>query len=106
MLPFFVLTKDYDKATRSFDLFVGSNELHAQLGECTLPAGIYGKVVVKPKLGFLWGLAIGEAKRYFYAQWLPASDYDALNMEYELHTEQSVQKKPEIALYFAIIKKR
>lgn len=68
--------------------------------------GIYGKVVVKPKLGFLWGLAVGEAKRYFYVQWLPASDYDALHMEYELHTEKSVPKKPVIALYIAITEKR
>lgn len=48
---------------------------------------------------------MGEAKRYFYAQWLPNSGYKALNMEYEYHTEKSVSKKPEIEIYFAIDKK-
>jgi len=105
VLPFFVLSKDYDEASGQFHLFVGGEVQHEQLDAHELPAGDYGKITVKPKLGFIWGLAIGEAKQYFYTKWLPASEYKALNMEYEYHTEKSIRKKPEIDILFLIEKR-
>lgn len=105
VLPFFVLSENYSETTKQFDLFIGGQIEHEQLEVYELPEGIYGKITVKPKLGFVWNLAIGEAKRYFYIKWLPASGYSALNMEYELHSEKSIAKKPEIDLLFAICKR-
>ena len=64
------------------------------------------KVTIKPKLGFLWGLSIGEAKKAFYTKWLPASDYLAHNMEYEYHTENSKGKNPQIDIHFAVQKRK
>lgn len=51
------------------------------------------------------GMAVGYAKRHFYTKWIPCSEYESLNMEYELYTEKSVAKKPEIDLLFAIKRK-
>lgn len=102
LLPFFVLSEGYDPATKQFRLFIGGLAAHSGLTPYTTPAGMYGHMTIRPKLGFLWGPAIGEAKRYFYTKWLPTSHHEALNMEYEFHTEKSVGKKPEIDLYFAI----
>ena len=81
VLPFYVLSKDYDDATGQFDLFIGGARERSGLEPLLLPAGAYGRIIVRPKLGLLWGAAIGEAKRYFYKKWLPASDYEALNVE-------------------------
>lgn len=104
VLPFFVLSNNYDETSGHFNLFIGSEIQHEQLDTYELSAGEYGKITVKPKFGFIWGLSVGEAKRYFYTKWLPASEYHALNMEYELHTEKSIGKKPEIEILFAIKK--
>ena len=101
-IPFYVLSRNYNEETGSFELFIGGTREHSQLERYVLPEGLYGTMIIKPKLGFLWGMAIGEAKRYFYTQWLPNSNYKALNMEYELHTEKSLGKKSEISLLFAI----
>ena len=106
VLPFFVLSNNYNEATGQFDLLIGCERAERGLELYHLPAGPYAKIVVKPKLGLLWGFAIGEAKRFFYTKWLPASEYEAVNMEYEFHTEKSVVKKPEIDLMFAIRKKQ
>ncbi len=106
VLPFYVLSKDYDDATGQFDLFIGGEREEGGLEAFLLPAGTYGRITVRPKLGLLWGPAIGEAKRYFYTKWLPASDYEAINMEYELHTEKSVARRPEIDLLLAIRRKQ
>ena len=70
-----------------------------------LPASEYAKITVKPKLGFLWGASIGEAKQYFYTKWLPTSSFEALNLEYEYHTERSTEKQPAIDIIFAIRRK-
>ncbi|MEM1485084.1 effector binding domain-containing protein [Oscillospiraceae bacterium PP1C4] len=105
VLPFFVLSKDYDQKTMNFDLFIGSTTQSSHLECLYLPKGWYAKVTLKPKLGFLWGPSIGEAKRYFYTQWLPSSKYQASNMEYEHHTEKSTGKSPTIDLFFAIEEK-
>ena len=55
-------------------------------------------------MGFMWGLSIGEAKRYFYKEWLPKSGFLPLNMEYEYHSEASKGKNPQIDILFAIEK--
>ena len=104
VLPFFVASKDYDEQTGEFDLFVGGEIECEKLTAYELPCGYYGKVVVKPKMGFVWSMAIGEAKRYVYTKWVLSSEYKALNMEYERHTEKSIGKKPEIEMFFALAK--
>lgn len=105
VFPFYVLSKDYNVQTREFKLFIGGFMENSKLDRIELLKGYYGVVAVKPKLGFLWGLSIGEVKRYFYTQWLPKSNYKALNMEYEYHTDKSVGRSPEIEIYFSIDKK-
>lgn len=105
-IPYFVLCRNYDEQSRGFELFIGGTENKGGLERFVLPAGTYAKVAVKPKLGFLWGVSIGEAKRAFYTKWLPGSPYKALDMEYESHTQRSVGKHPEIDLLFAVEKKR
>lgn len=104
VLPFFILNKDYNEETRNFALFIGGLLENSKLDRVVLPQGYYGMMAIKPKLGFLWGLSIGQAKRYFYIKWLPKSNYEGLNFEYEYHSEKSVSKKPEIEIYFALEK--
>lgn len=105
VLPFVVLSKNYNQADKSYDLFVGGVVSAAGLDEVITPAGVYGSITVRPALGFLWGLAIGRAKRNFYKDYLPGSGYAPVNMEYEYHTEKSVGKKPEVSVYFAVTSK-
>ena len=105
VLPFYVLSKNYDKDSGMSDLFIGGQEQFENLEMFEIPAGLYGKTTVKPKFGFLWGLAIGQAKRFFYTKWISHSGYGAVNMEYEYHTEKSIGKKPEIELHFALEEK-
>ncbi len=105
VMPFFVISQGYDKTTGNFTLSVGGLIEHGALEKLTIPAGSYGKVTIKPKPGLIWGLAIGEAKRAFYTQWLPQSNYESLNMEYEYHTEASKGKRPAIDILFAIKEK-
>ncbi len=102
VMPFFVISQGYDKATGDFTLSIGGLIEHEALKKLAIPAGLYGKVKIKPKLGFMWGLTIGEAKRAFYTQWIPQSNYESLNMEYEYHTEASKGKRPAIDILFAI----
>ncbi|MCQ4638114.1 GyrI-like domain-containing protein [Anaerovorax odorimutans] len=102
VLPYFVLSKNYDEKTKNFELFIGSTFEHESLQNLLLPAGEYAKITVRPKLGLLWGASIGQAKRYFYTKWLPESGYQSLNMEYELHTERSKGNHPAIDIIFAI----
>ncbi|WP_425447242.1 hypothetical protein [Dethiothermospora halolimnae] len=105
VLPFFTLSRNYNKETKDFNLFIGGILKNDKLHKHVLPQGYYGKIIVKPKLGFLWGLAIGQAKGYFYTKWLPKSNFKGLNFEYEYHTEESISKKPKIEIYFALDKK-
>lgn len=105
VVPFFVLSQNYNEDTKDFELFIGGLFENEKLESITIPKGFYGKVTIKPKIGFLWGLSIGEAKKVFYTEWLPKSDYLALNMEYEYHTEISKGKNPQIDILFAIKKR-
>lgn len=102
VLPFYVLTKDYDPKSGVFQLFIGGELENSALERYCLPEAVYGKVFVRPRFGFLWGFAVGKTKRDFYTKWLPESGYEPLNMEYEYHTEKSVGKKAEIDLFFAL----
>lgn len=104
VLPFYVLSRDYEPRGGTFRLFVGGEPAHEGLRELTLPAGLCAVMAVKPKLGFLWGAAVGEAKRWFYTVWLPQSGYRPQNLEYEYHTEKTLGKKPELDLVFAVEK--
>ncbi|MGI6664522.1 MAG: AraC family transcriptional regulator [Christensenellaceae bacterium] len=106
VLPFYVVSKDYAPATGQFSLFIGGNEKVAGLAAFSLPTGLYGKITIQPKFSFLFGFSIARAKRYFYTKWLPASSYEARNMEYEYHDEKSIKKRPSIDLFFAIQEKK
>jgi predicted transcriptional regulator YdeE len=105
VIPFFVISKDYNENTKDFQLFIGGTIKKDDLETFVIPKGIYGKITVKPKMGFMWGLSIGEAKRAFYTEWLPQSGYTALNMEYEYHTEISTGKDPQIDILFSVEKR-
>ena len=105
VLPYFVLTQNYNEQSRDFELFIGSAIDKSVLESYVLSAGEYAKITVKPKLGFLWGASNGEAKQYFYTKWLPKSSFEALNLEYEYHTERSKEKQPTIDIIFAIRRK-
>lgn len=105
VLPYFVLSRNYNAQSRDFELFIGSVMDNAGLECYVLPASEYGKITVKPKFGILWGASIGEAKRFFYTKWLPTSSFEALNLEYEHHTERSTGKQPTVDLIFAIRRK-
>ena len=105
VIPFFVVSKDYNKSTRNFKLFIGGLLENKGLDTLIIPRGLFIRATIKPKMGFLWGLSIGEAKRTFYTGWLPKSDYTALNMEYEHHTEVSISRNPQIDILFAVEKR-
>lgn len=105
VFPYFVLSKNYDEKNRTFDLFVGSLEKHAGLEKLIIPKGTYGVITIKPKMGFLWGLSIGQAKRYFYKKWLPKTEYQATNLEFEYHEIHSIAKNPQIDIFFSITKR-
>ena len=96
VLPFFVLSRNYDGRNGSFELFVGGALEKDGLEQAFLPPGEYAGMTVRPRLGFLWGAAIGAAKRYLYG---------TLNMEYELHTEKSIRSHPSMDLFFAVKRK-
>lgn len=104
VLPYFILSRNYDEESKDFDMLIGGIIENKDLDKFHLPEGRYAKITVKPKLGFLWGAAIGDAKKYFYTKWLPSSQYQGLNMEYEYHTEKSKGKHPSIDIIFAIKK--
>lgn len=53
---------------------------------------------VKSKLGFLWGVSIGEAKR------MRENPYEDFNMEYEYHTKRSAGKHPATGIIFAVLR--
>ena len=105
VLPYFVLSQNYNVENRDFELFVGGNIANNNLECYTIPQGNYAIITVRPKIGFLWGLSIGEAKRYFYTKWLLENPYEAQNMEYEYHTEKAVGKSPSVDIVFAIRRK-
>lgn len=102
VLPFVVLCRQYEAQSGQCELFIGSTEPGQELASVTLASGFYAEMTIRPFLGRFWGAAIGRAKRWFYTKWLPESDYEAVNLEYEYHTQDSVGAKPFITLIFAI----
>ena len=103
VIPFFVLSKNYNEKTRDFDMFIGSIYENTLFEQHIISKGKYAKMTIRPKFGFIWGLSIGAAKRYFYTKWLKNNKYKSLNMEYEYHTEKSIGKKPTIDIIFSIL---
>ena len=101
-IPFFVLSRDYDIKTKDLEIFIGSIYENKAFEQYTIPKGKFAKMTIKPKLGFLWGLSIGEAKRHFYIKWIKNNKFKPLNMEYEYHTEKSLSNKPTIEIIFSI----
>lgn len=102
VLPFFVLSRNYNASTGDSELFIGSLLSNDGLSELALPNAMYAVITVKPKFGVLWWLAVGEAKRFFYTKWLPQSNYCGENMEYEYHSEKTKGKNPTVDIVFAI----
>ncbi len=51
-------------------LFIGSMDTNEKLKQIKIQKGEYARITIKPKLGFIWGLSIGEAKCYFYTKWI------------------------------------
>ncbi len=102
VLPFIVLTRNYNAQSGDAELFIGGEKRSEGLEKLILPQGEYAKITVAPKFIFMWGLYAGKAKRFFYTQWLPKSPYESKNLEYELHTDESLGKKPTIDVFFAI----
>lgn len=105
ILPYIVLSRNYDETSKDFEMFIGSTIENNGLKSLILPAGKYAKITIKPKFGFFWGASIGEAKRYFYTKWILTSQYQGINMEYEFHTEKSKDKHPTVDIIFAIKEK-
>lgn len=103
-LPYVVLSRNYNEQSKDFELFIGSITDKNGLENLALPGGEYARITVTPKLGFLWGASIGEAKRYFYTRWIRENPYEALNLEYEYHTEKSKGKHREIDILFAVLR--
>lgn len=103
--PSLFLSRNYDGRNGSFELFVGGTLEKDGLEQALLPSGEYAGMTVRPRLGFLWGAAIGGAKRYFYQKWLPENPYESLNMECGLHTKQSIRSHPSMELLFAVKRK-
>jgi len=66
VIPYFVLSKNYNEKTKDFEMFIGSIQENAVFEQYIIPKGKYAKMTVKPKFGFIWGLSIGNAKKYFY----------------------------------------
>jgi len=65
VLPFFVVSMNYNEITKDFELLIGGLLVNDNLQAFTIPRGVYAKVTVNPKMGFLWVLSIGGAKRVF-----------------------------------------
>lgn len=61
VLPFFVLSRGFNRATGRFSLFVGGEEQAEGLELAELPAGLYARIIVKPRFAFLLGREIGRA---------------------------------------------
>ena len=102
VIPYYILCKNYNEKTKDFDMFIGSKYENVIFEQHIIPKGKYAKVKIKPKFGFLWGISIGGAKRYFYVKWLKNNKFKPLNMEYEYHTEKSISKDPSIEILFSI----
>ncbi|WP_242845419.1 GyrI-like domain-containing protein [Clostridium sporogenes] len=59
VLPYIVLSRNYDETSKDFEMFIGSTIENNGLKSFTLPAGKYAKVTIKPKLG-LFGVLLLE----------------------------------------------
>ncbi|WP_040198235.1 hypothetical protein [Candidatus Soleaferrea massiliensis] len=105
ILPFFVLSRNYDARSGDAGLYMGGLARKDALEKLILPEGGYTVMTIRPKHKAFWGMAVRAAKRYFYTKWLPLSGYRAENMEYEYHTVKSIGKKPSVDLVFAVEKR-
>ena len=64
----------------------------------SLPGRIFGGIK-----GFL--MMFVKIGQWFFGEWLPASKYEAIGLEFELHSENSVGKMPTLELFFGLKKK-
>lgn len=106
VVPLFVVSRDYDPSTGDFELFVGGMAESDGLERFVIPAGTYARIEIASVFAFMWGVAVGRAKRWLYTRWLPSSGFEALNLEYEYHTQKSLGKHPQVDLMFAVKERR
>lgn len=102
IVPFVVLSRNYQPDTRDFELFVGGTKPLEGLETIQLAGGKYATITIKPLLGWLWGPAIKKAKKYVYQKWLPNTNLEASNLEYEFHTQKTIEKSPTLDIIFSV----
>lgn len=111
---FVAISKDFSDNNSRWEYLMGDvvtsfdDGISKGLVSFEIPAKTYAVFTIRPRFGFLWGLAIGLTKRYIYTQWLPDSKYDSDNTtigDFEYHDERSVARKPSIDLYVSIKEK-
>ena len=68
ILPYFVLSQNYNAESKGFDLFVGSNIANDNLECHTIPSGNYAIITVRPKMGVLMGTFHRRGKTIFLHQ--------------------------------------
>ena len=53
VLPYFVLSKNYDEISKNCEMLIGGDIVHDNLESFTLPAGDYAIITIKPKMFFV-----------------------------------------------------
>ncbi len=87
------------------DVVTRIETLPSYLQAFTIPAIKYAVFPIRPKNRFGWPIAIGDAKRYIYTEWMPKSAFEPAGIldDFEYHDERSARRKdPEVDLYVAI----
>lgn len=108
---FVAMSKDYNEIEKTWDYAMGDvvndfSTVPDGLTKIEIPAGKYAVFPIRPKNKFVWGFTISKMKEYVMQTWFPKSQYEATGMDFEFHDERSLQKKPEIDLYFALKDKK
>ena len=103
-LPLYVVSQNR-APEGNYSLFFGGNPKNEAMQAIDMPAGPYARMVIRPKYGLFWGKAIAEARDWFFREWLPASNYTKKDLEFEHHSEKTIEKRPTLELFFALEKK-
>ena len=104
---FVAYSRNYDEKTKSWEYIMGDivtslDSVPEGLEGYEIPAGKYAIFTIKAKFKLLWGLEIGRMKKYVFGKWLPNSEYESTDIEFEYHDDRSTGKNPSIALYVGI----
>ncbi len=109
---FVAISKDHDQQSGRWNYLMGDvvtclDAVPPGLVSYAIPVGTYAVFTLRPANRFAWGLTIGRAKRYIYADWLPRSGYKpgSVVSDFELHDERSTLKRgASIDLYVTVMK--